>query len=180
MYDMPMKQSQLKLLSELLADSDSSVKLDLSKDTLIIKIQRNEIYIVIALIGLLFSGILLYFRKNSDINFELGVFALVLSITTLMQKQTANKTLIFSSNTNSLAIIPSFFLNKWFLKALIKTNHPISFNKISEIKISYGFLNNQSKWTLSFKERFSFISLLSFTDKEKARQICDLLNEMRA
>ena len=176
---MPMKQSQLKLLAELLADADKSIKLNLSSDTLILKIQRNELYIAMALIGLLFSCLLLFFRKDSAINLELGMFALVLSMITLIQKQTPNKTLTFNSNTNSLEIVPSFFLNKWFLKGIMKVNQPISFKEIAEIQTGYGFLNNQSRWTLSFKERFGFISLLSLTDKEKTKQICDLLNEMR-
>lgn len=179
LYTMPMKQSQLKLLAELLADGDQSIKLNVSSDTLIVKIQRNEIYIAMTLIGLFFSCLLLFFRKNSAINFELGIFALVLSMITLIQKQMPNKTLVFNSNTNSLAIVPSFFLNKWFLKGIMKVNQPISFKEIAEIQIGYGFLNNQSRWTLSFKERSWVISLLSFTDKEKAKQICDLLNGMR-
>ena len=176
---MPMRQSQLKIFAELIRDSDKNIRLDLNNDTLILKIQRNEIYTAFALIGLLGSCLLFYFRKKANINFELGIIAFVFSFVTLIQKQIPNKKLIFNSTTNSLTIIPSFFLNKLILKAILKTNPSISFNKMSEIKISYAFLNNQSRWTLYFKERFWVISLLSFTDKEKTIQICGLLNEMR-
>jgi hypothetical protein len=174
-----MKQSQLKLLSELLSESDNSINQELSSDTLILKIQKNELYVAFALIGLLFSALLLYFQKRSEINLALGMFALVWSIITLIDKQAPNKTLIFNASTNSLLVIPSFFLNKLFLKASLKSIHPISFKEISEIKINYGFSNNRSRWALSFNQGSYFITLFSFNNKEKANQICNLLNEMR-
>jgi len=176
---MPMRQSQLKILAELIGNSDKSIKVDLNSDTLTLKIKRNEMYIAFGIIGIILSLLLFYFRKNSQINLEIGIIVLALSIIGLIGKQIPNKTIIFNSTTNTLIITPSFFINKWILKA-IKTNQPIPFRDINKIKVIYGFINNQSRWTVYFNESFWLVILLSFTNKEKARQVADLLNEMRA
>jgi hypothetical protein len=174
-----MTQLQLEKLAELIGDTNKSIRIDLNNDSLTIKIQRNEGYVFFAVFGIIFSCLLLYFRKNSQINLEIGILILVLSTVTLILKQIPNKILIFNSITNNLIITPLFFLNKWILKTIMNTQRTVSFRSISEIKNSSSFINNQSRWELYIKRSVFSIVLFSFTDKEKTKLICNLLNQMR-
>ena len=87
-----MKHSQLKILADLISDADNSAVVNLENDSLTLKFQKNEIYIAISAIGILFACLLLFFRQRATINFELGIFILILSFFFfLFNSKTSNK-----------------------------------------------------------------------------------------
>ena len=170
--------SQLKNISNIIAESNEPIQVDLQNDILILRTRKNDMYLGLSLVGVLLSILLFIFHNKTSFNLELGFVIFILSFIQLLSKQSINKSIVFNETNNTVTIIPSFFLHKWIARFIFKTTTPFKSKDFPQVNMGYGFKNNRSYYTLYIKNSISWTILFEFKNKETAQMLLKEINKL--
>lgn len=171
-----MKHQTLKQLAETIEASKEPIGIELYYDRLIIKTEKNRLWIALSLIGIAFSFLLIMAYGKRQYNLEIGLAFLWISVYGFWRMQNINKTLILDLHQKTISIIPNFVLQRFILSKILKVNTIFSFNDLPYMYL-VNYHNLKYHWTkrICFKKGIWTIYLLEFNNKEMAQKVLQLL-----
>jgi len=171
-----MTNQNIMHLAEIIKESKEQVDIDLKKDTLTIKTNKNSFWILLSVIGIAFSLLLIIARNRGPNNLMLGSLILWISFFSFWRMQNINKTLIIDLTRKMISISPNFFLHRWVLAKLLNINTTFTLNSFPNVELIY-YRNLKYHWTyrIYFKKGLLKVYLLEFDKKETAQQVLNLL-----
>lgn len=87
-----MTHQTLKQLAETIEASKASISIELHEDRLIIKTEKNSLWILLSLMGIAFSFLLIMAYSKRQYNLEIGLAILWISVYGFWRMQNINKT----------------------------------------------------------------------------------------
>jgi hypothetical protein len=171
-----MTHQTLKQLAETIEASKEHIGIELHEDRLIIKTEKNRLWIALSLMGIAFSFLLIMAYSKRQYNLEIGLAILWISVYGFWRMQNINKTLILDLHQKTMSIIPNSVLQRFILSKILKVNTIFSLNDLPEMYLlNYHKLKYQWTNRLCFKKGIWTIYLLEFDNKEIAQKGLQLL-----
>jgi hypothetical protein len=171
-----MTHQTLKQLAETIEASNVSINVFFQEDRLIIKTEKNSLWIFLSSIGIALSVLLILTYNKGQNNLEIGLVVFWISIYGFWRKQNINKTLIIDLDQNTLSVTPNFVLHRFIVSKILKVDTIISLNELPKIYL-VNYRNLEYHWTqrLYFKKGIWTIYLLEFDKKKTAQKVLELL-----
>jgi hypothetical protein len=171
-----MTHQTLKELAETIEASNESIAIVLQEDKLIIKTEKNSLWVALSVFGMALSILLIWYYNKRPYNLEIGLAILCLSIYEFWRMQKIKNTLIIDLHQKTLSVIPNFIFHRFILSKIIKVNTTFSLNNLPEIySFRYYYLTYHWTQRLSLKQGIWTIYLLEFDKKKTAEKVLQLL-----
>jgi len=171
-----MTHYNLKQLADTIEASKEPIETEPQAECLIIKTEKNSVWIASGVVGIAISILLIIAQKRAEHNLEIGLFLLWISVDVFWKMQNINKTIIIDLHQRTISVIPNFSFHRWILSNILKVETTFSLNELPDIHITY-YSRSKSHRTrrIFFKKGIWTVYLLEFNKKEIAQKVVNLL-----
>ena len=107
-----MTHYNLKQLTYIIETSKEPIETDLQAERLIIKTEKNSVWIALGVIGIAISILLIVAHKKAEHNLEIGLVLLWVSVDVFWKMQNINKTIVIHLHQKTMSVIPNFSLHR--------------------------------------------------------------------